>query len=525
MKQPLLPFRLSFRRHKRVKVSKGQLPLFVEQNFDARALLAGLYNFGTCQRPDGSFYGHGGSQCHKGTEATPESMLAATKTGKVSKSASELASSVTAEGLKSLGTTEKELAAVTTLYDEKVQDQLQRMKDGKVTAAEIDRVMVEHVDFDIAKSEFVFIGMENGMSEGNVVPNSVSAGQTAMARMLAAQEAVDSGDMSLSQAALVNNAAVMQYEIKYGTSGGANTYIGTAADIASVAGGNTSKLSKEQANVDFFGGTKVSTIEMSVPSASHVGFGAVDKSGKPTILKNGDNSMDPGRSVYGALYNGQAGPAGAKYTRNYVQSKFADARSEKVASELKRAAQSDKFRGGMAAPGGGKKYADFQKGVIDTLERGGTPVYTTKVTLTTGGKIDRKTGQPTEIKSKQHTLHVAELSKGKYLVSGDFSLNTPGYGPNRNQSKAYQEGIKAVQTGTATRYKAPAKTSSSSSPRRSAASTTKSTTTKKANNTPTPTRSKKGNEKMELRRKIAKAKREGRDGQAAQMEQTLRGLK
>jgi len=41
---------------------------------EAMALAAEMYDFGTCQREDGSFYGHGGKQCHQGIEASPESM-------------------------------------------------------------------------------------------------------------------------------------------------------------------------------------------------------------------------------------------------------------------------------------------------------------------------------------------------------------------------------------------------------------------------------------------------------------------
>lgn len=37
----------------------------MEKNFEWRDIL----DFGTCQRPDGSYYGHGGAKCHKGTEA------------------------------------------------------------------------------------------------------------------------------------------------------------------------------------------------------------------------------------------------------------------------------------------------------------------------------------------------------------------------------------------------------------------------------------------------------------------------
>ena len=55
---------------RRVKVSPGQLTLFVEKNFDSRALLAGTYDFVTCQRSDGSYYGNGGTQCKKGSESS-----------------------------------------------------------------------------------------------------------------------------------------------------------------------------------------------------------------------------------------------------------------------------------------------------------------------------------------------------------------------------------------------------------------------------------------------------------------------
>ncbi len=44
-KQPPLPFRLALRRHKRVKLSEGQLELFVEKPFDSRALLSSIFDF------------------------------------------------------------------------------------------------------------------------------------------------------------------------------------------------------------------------------------------------------------------------------------------------------------------------------------------------------------------------------------------------------------------------------------------------------------------------------------------------
>lgn len=42
----------------------------MEKNFDSRVILQGVFDFGTCQRPDGSYYGHGGQKCHQGVQAT-----------------------------------------------------------------------------------------------------------------------------------------------------------------------------------------------------------------------------------------------------------------------------------------------------------------------------------------------------------------------------------------------------------------------------------------------------------------------
>ena len=57
---------------RRVKLSPGQLPLFVEREFDSRSLLVGLYDFKTCSRnSDGSFYGTADSnQCRIGSEVS-----------------------------------------------------------------------------------------------------------------------------------------------------------------------------------------------------------------------------------------------------------------------------------------------------------------------------------------------------------------------------------------------------------------------------------------------------------------------
>ena len=46
----------------------------LEKDFDYRQLLVGQYDFVTCQRPDGSLYGNGGAQCHRGAPVDPRSV-------------------------------------------------------------------------------------------------------------------------------------------------------------------------------------------------------------------------------------------------------------------------------------------------------------------------------------------------------------------------------------------------------------------------------------------------------------------
>ena len=46
----------------------------LEKDFDYRQLLAGQYDFVTCQRPDGTLYGNGGAQCHRGAPVDPRSV-------------------------------------------------------------------------------------------------------------------------------------------------------------------------------------------------------------------------------------------------------------------------------------------------------------------------------------------------------------------------------------------------------------------------------------------------------------------
>ena len=168
----------------------------MEKSFDSREILNGLYDFVTCQRPDGSYYGAGGAKCHKGSESSlPQSE---TKSGKVSAEAAAIAGSLTKAQIENFGVESSEkLAQDIQTMNAETEKQVQRLKNGEVTKAEIDKLLVEHQDFDIAKAEFVFIGMENGLDAGMAGrAGSESAGQWALASMLAGQSLTSSGTMS-----------------------------------------------------------------------------------------------------------------------------------------------------------------------------------------------------------------------------------------------------------------------------------------------------------------------------------------
>jgi len=499
----------------------------MERDFDRRAVLRDVFDFVTCQRPDGSFYGNGGAACRKGAESSLPS-----KEGRISGKAKAIVESMAKAQLEGFGNPDKEaIAANITKVDEEISAQVQRLQDGSVSKEEIDNVLVKHLDFDIAQSEFVFIGMENGLDTSIAGENgSESAGQLSIARMLASQQLAGRGELTRAEISAAHTMSEVSLKNKAGEEllnrpSKLNSYVGATTHLAVQAtGGDSRRLTVAEADGIYFGGLKMSTIEMSVPAAVGTGDGVIGRSGKGSVNSKGINSTDPNRSMYGALINGQAGPKFTGYDRAYVKKQFEQKRAEFVSNELTRAARSPNFKGGFGAPGSGAKYENFKSSVIDSLARSGKPTYTTKVDLSTGSA---KGGRVT----KSHTLHIVELGRGKYLVTGDFSMNTNAYSSNNNHLKAYQTGIASVIGGKAAKYtppsaSAPAKRSAGRPPSASApAKRSAGRPRKEASSVPAPKRVGASASKIELRRAIQKAKREGRASDALRLEKTLKDIK
>lgn len=160
----------ALRRHKRVKVSKGQLSLFVEKNFDGRSLLAGIFNYSTCQRAsDGSYYGIAdGNQCRKGVQVSQADMEANIKerrkkvdSGRSASVLSEAASVDAVTGVTLPSTSE--VQQMKRLVDARTDELKQKMDNGEDLTPEL-RNFVENRKFigDPLTSPAIVVGMEDG---------------------------------------------------------------------------------------------------------------------------------------------------------------------------------------------------------------------------------------------------------------------------------------------------------------------------------------------------------------------------
>ena len=175
-KQPPLPFRLTLRRHKRVKLSEGQLELFVEKPFDSRALLSSIFDFTTCQRPDGTYYGTGGT-CRKGVESElptveasrkvsgdkqnelKKARVSAIKSGELSASLPEAYVELLGEG----SLTGPQLTATKAETDREYERLKSQMKSGTLDPKEVEAYKLNHMTSgDIMSASMITVGMEYG---------------------------------------------------------------------------------------------------------------------------------------------------------------------------------------------------------------------------------------------------------------------------------------------------------------------------------------------------------------------------
>jgi len=382
----------------------------MEKSSDSREILRGVFDFVTCQRGDGSFYGNGGAQCRKGVEASKEELAKLSKSGVVSKEVADFCSGNAQTLIDHYQVDPAKTAEIKEEWNRQTEEVLQRIKDDKLTPEEVEGIIVKGLQHDITQSEFVIIGMEEAGVTGTF--------ENRLAGKIAAQKMIKEGfdkDLVIAQSPIHEGANfITEGTVRSG-------YIVDATKIATNISGR--EVSRQETMGTFFGGRKVGTIEMMGLDSQNVGAASTDAS----------------RSMYGVLAKSNR-PEIAKYgSRKYVEGNFTKARADFVRSQLQEAAANPNFKGALAMPGAGPKWKSFKSGLIDPMVSSGTKVYSTPQTITL------KNG-----KTQKIDMLTMEVSPGKYMVAGAFF---PGYGrSSSNIPQAYNNAIKQVQSGSAKPY-------------------------------------------------------------------------
>jgi hypothetical protein len=389
--------------------------------------IQGVFDFVTCQRSDGSFYGNQGSSCHKGRETKIPVNVP------LSKRVSDFLNRNT-KAIRELFNRETEtIATAVNEFDRLKNEYLQKIADGNLSFEEVEKYILEGEEFDVSKANFVLIGQEPKVS-----PEYDAASH--MASTLATQRMIESGFVP-SEA----HDARRIYE--QGPDVGStrfrpNSYVAIATNVGRLAAGENETKSSNEIIGGFFGGRTLASVEMATVPAWSTMFGNNDK----VIDKaKGITGLDPVYSGYG-LFARQRDPRVAQLTRREVEKNYADQRATIVQGILVNAAKNSTFKGAMAVPGSGGKYQTFQENVLNKFWNGkyGEESNIRQVAIplsTTAGA-----------KTKDIVSHIVDLGNGKFFTSHGITLVTQGYQSGAKINELRTKALSSWMDGSAKPY-------------------------------------------------------------------------
>ena len=400
---------------------------FSTQSIDA---IQGVFDFVTCQRKDGSFYGNQGAKCVIGTEA--KISVNAPLNSKVS----EFLNRNTEAIKKFFGYDPAPLARPLERFADLRDEYRQKIEKGELTLNEVEDMILHNEEYDISKASFVLIGQEAKSQADEKAVIQI------MADNLASREMMREG-FSMDEATTARRVSEWAPRVDDGTFR-SNSYVGVAANLVRAASGQDDAASHPERIGGYFGGRQMASIEMAnVPAWSTV-YGANDK-----ITPQGVSGLDPRYSGYAILAR-QRDPQVSKLLRREVAKTYAARRAEVVRQSLMDAAQQPHFRGAMAVPGK-TEYKRFQKEVLDKFWNGKTGassnIRQVSIPLTTTGGA----------KTNNILTHVVDLGNGKFLTSHAITLVTQGYQSGQKINELRTKAISAWMNGEAKPYTPPSK--------------------------------------------------------------------
>lgn len=371
------------------------------------------FNFITCQRDNGTFYGNGGATCKKGVKSSLEEVEKRRQSGTLSTSVSDFVTKHAVTITEAYQLDVLKVATAKAEWERRTEEVLQRLKNDQLTIGEVEGVVVRGLQHDVSKSEFVLIGMEESGVPGTF--DKRLAGKIAAQQMIA-----DGHDPDF-----VVPLNPIHEGAEFITSGkGITGYITNATRIANTISGRE-EITTAEATSMFFAGKKVGTIEMM---------------GLDSRATGEKETADPNLSMYGVLRQSKNAEIAKFGDRKFIESNYAEKRADFVLNQLKTAAENPDFKGALAMPGGGAKWSSFKENLVDKMVKAGIPVYETPQTL----KLQNG-------KTLSKEMLVAEIAPGKYMVAGAFF---PGYGlTEKNVPFAYNAALESVRAGVANKYK------------------------------------------------------------------------
>lgn len=332
----------------------------MEKPFDNRVLLVGEFDFTTCQRPDGTYYGHGGAQCHKGSPSQlPTKPVSVKVSDKTAALVDKYVPALESMYQKPMET--KDLVESVKAFNADTAVLAETLRNGDLTYEELENFAVNaNEGHDIRGASFVVRGMEPGWSgDTSKEDQYVKFGED-----LAIERSVSRlGTPEMRPVVMLSQ--ISQSEP------GSTTWGRTALEDTKEAAGRTAR-----SDWATFSGKFKSTAEMLDP-AGRVGV-LSPRTYMSSALAVHDYLPMRGKSLgddtmYKVLRQQKDPRVKAVGTRNSFMKAFAGKRDQKFLDNLSWSAQNNpNFRGGMAAPGkDAKRWKAYQDLVARHRANGG----------------------------------------------------------------------------------------------------------------------------------------------------------
>jgi hypothetical protein len=349
---------------------------------ETQQLILALYDFVTCQRGDGTFYGNGGGKCHKGEESPLPEASKKTLSPKLSRALEAYSDKI--DEVWGDGFTQKIKGTMEEFYQAK-RDYKEKIDSGNLTREDLLSIYKNNQYTIPNSSEVAFFGMEPA--------NSMNGDSESLANLLALAKMNKDGILRESITGIDQLLSYGPEEANFGRDVSSGTYVFKMSDLSERFKSAPSGKSRK---ADIF---------------------------REGLLSNGNFSPIPatGQSQkewedsWGDLLTSQKRSAELEVWKNRTthDAEFTPIRRRTILSEVSRAYREGNLK--LAASFPGTKYSKDIMEIVATHKNSGGRVFKNKADF---GERGNTTGKD---------VYVLEMAKGKYFVLSPIHPNTQGW--------------------------------------------------------------------------------------------------